>query len=175
VDTAHPSSERTLRAPCGHPVGRCGVHASHRGWLPGHGGPGRLDTAPGRWSRSWPWSWDGACAGRRGARASSGDQASSGLGWWSGTPACCPPHRWRSARSCPGLVRVVVRSFSATSRPALRAASGRPRPGIDRLVAGEPDSPSTTAPLTVARRPVENRSRPGARIPQGRHYIGGSW
>jgi hypothetical protein len=52
----------------------------------------------------------------------------------------------------------------------------RPPSGPHRQTgAGEPDSPSTTAPLTVERRPVENRSRPGARIPQERHYIGSSW
>src|SRR5215213_4985758 len=48
-----------------------------------------------------------------------------------------------------------VRSFSTNSRPALRAAGGRPRPGNDTTVTGMPVSPSTQ--VVRARPPEEGR------------------
>ena len=44
-------------------------------------------------------------------------------------------------RSVVSVLVSFVRSFSTPSRPALRAASGRLRPGNDTTVTGEPASP----------------------------------
>jgi single-stranded DNA-binding protein len=49
----------------------------------------------------------------------------------------------RSAPPFP-ILRVSREEFSTTSRPALRAAFGRLRPGDDATVAGRRASPSTT-------------------------------
>jgi len=58
----------------------------------------------------------------------------------------------RASRISKPLLALLVRSFSSTSRPALRAAAcgGRPRAGNDTTATGEPASPSTPRLLSYA-------------------------
>jgi Single-strand binding protein family len=90
-------------------------------------GPLRM-AAPDLPSRSWPTSWDRACAGRprrrpgrRAARASNQFDHYDGTGR-KAKPASVPFRHVYALE----LSSFVVRSFSTNSRPALRAASGRP-------------------------------------------------